>query len=196
VHLLLELEVHQLQFALELELLLRHRHFGLRLAVLRGDISLRLNLLDLCLALVRLLVDLGVSHDLLPAHLKFLVLHLRISLHLEQGRIRLGRRRRELRLAGLRVFRARVVDELIRVLMPHQLGNGSNAVEQLGIVNQVGLAAKDKLLLDVQQRHCLRELLSLAAITQDQHEWSGRRGSSSSRVNLHPVVAQANRLGL
>ena len=106
----------QLQFLLEFELLLFKRELALQLLALGRHVGFGLHRLDLGLAFVGLLRDLGVDDHLLVALLQLSLLDLRVGLHLGHGRVRLRLRRLLLHL--LKRVLLNVEIELIRVLDP------------------------------------------------------------------------------
>jgi hypothetical protein len=66
---------------------------------------------------------------------------------------------------------------------PRDLGRG---IVKLGIADQIGLAARDQLLLDIGQRHHLRELLRLAAGAQADIDGHVVAGLPVARIDIDP----------
>ena len=74
---------------------------------------------------------------------------------------------------------------------PRQLGRG---VVELAVADQIDLAARDQLLLDIGDRHGLRELLGLAARAQAHIDGHVVAGLPAARIDIDPGVAQPHGL--
>ena len=104
--------------------------------------------------------------------------------------------RRVQQLPGLRIDRGGIVEEGRGILVPHdprQLGRG---VVELAITDHVDLAGSNELLLDIGDRHGLRELLRLAAGAQRDIDGHIVAGLPAARIDIDPGIAQPHGLQL
>lgn len=165
----------------ELGLDLGKRDFALALDLLMDDVVLRLLLLDLHLVRGGGLVS------------------LRPRLHRQQlwiGRRRRWRQWRMQQLAGLRIDRGRVIEEPVRVLVPHDLGQLGCGVIEFAVADQIDFSTRDQLFLNIGERHQLRELLRPAAGADAEADIDGHAiaGLPTARIDIAPGVTQPDRL--
>jgi len=97
-------------------------------------------------------------------------------------------------LPGLRVNSGGIAKETVGILVPHDLRQFGRGVVKLAVADQIGLAARDQLLLDIGQRHHLSKLLRLAAGAQAHIDGHVVAGLPAPRIDTDPRVAQAHRL--
>ena len=78
--------------------------------------------------------------------------------------------------------------------MPHDPRQFGCGVVELAVADQVGLAAGHQLLLDIGDRHGLRELLRLAAGAKADIDGHVVAGLPVARIDIDPGIAQPHRL--
>jgi len=153
--------------------------FGLDLDLLMDDIVLRLLLFDLCLVRSRGLVGLCPRLQ----RQQFWI-----------GRRRRRRQRRMQQLPGSGIERGGIAKEAVGVLVPHDFRHLSGGIVKLTVADQIGFATRHQLLLDVGERHHLRELLRLAAGARTDIDGHVVAGFPAARIDIDPGIAQPHRL--
>ncbi len=93
-------------------------------------------------------------------------------------------------LSRLRIDRSRIVEERRGVLVAHDPRQLRSRVVELAVADHVDLAGRDQLLLDVGDRHGLRELLRLAPGPQRHVDRHVVAGLPAARIDIDPGVAE------